>query len=166
MKAILALLVIFGCNFFVNSKTLPTGDYYLQSVEYGSYWESCRSSCNYIFTEKPFFDNLQRFTFTRLDNGYYTIIVYSGRALAGGLESPNSLSLVDSMNSNAPEQQFKVVYRGGDNYLIKPRLNPSQAIHLPNNYDSLSLKDKDCGSSIQLFKLEPYEGTSRVLSRE
>ncbi len=168
MKTILALLVILGCSFLANSKTLPNGVYFVQSVEYGSYWEACGEGCDTFYTEEPYLDHFQRFILTRLDNGYYTIVFeYNGRAVGYGEESPTSVKLAASLDSNAPEQQFKLVHRGGDNYLIKPRLHPSQALS-PTGYNSeFILDDKDCFTSLQLFKFVPYQVThARLLSRE
>ncbi len=39
IKTFLALLFILECSLLVNSKTLSNGVCYVQSVEYGSYWE-------------------------------------------------------------------------------------------------------------------------------
>ncbi len=171
MKTILLLLVVLGCSFFVNSKILPNGVYYLESVEYGLYWEGCGfAPCDHVFTFDPYLDEYQRFIFTRLDNGYYTIIFpYNGEAVAASPDAPYNVFLVTSVDPNAHEQQFKLVHRGGDNYIIKPRLHPSQAIQSgANQVDSLFLNDKDCISSLQQFKFifdSSLDNTSRRLTR-
>ncbi len=157
MKALLTLLVILGCNSLANSKILSDGTYYLESVEYGSFWTACGSGCQYAFIENPHFDEFQRFIFTRLDNGYYTIIFeYIGKALTASPNSGLDVVFAKSVDPDAHQQQFKLIHRGGDNYMIKPRLYPSQAIRPDPIFTSLALDDKDCTSSIQLFKFVPY----------
>ncbi len=162
---VICLIALFASLAVVYSQSLADGLYYVRSVEYGTYWDSCEGNAfcgnevSNVVLNQYYADILQRFYFAVLPNGYYTITLpANGRNLAAaqGVSPVDSLFLTATPDSNEPSQQFRLVAREDGGFIIKPRINLMQAITPQAGIDiDIILDGKDCVLPTQHFMLVP-----------
>jgi len=161
MKAF-TLFVLFSAVIMINC-AIPTGKYRIRSEKYDTYWDLCGSNTECpdpvnIFAHHFLGDIFQTFTVTALPNGFYSITaLFNGRGVAATeAANPSDTIFLTAANSDNYNQQFVFVKRGDNTYIIKPRSLLSEAIQPPAVEDGeIFLTDKNCGSKVQHFVLEP-----------
>lgn len=148
------------------SSRIPTGDYKIQSVLYGTFWDVCDSTLacpgpfNNLFVNNEFNDVFQTFTVTALKNGYYTI-----QSLANGLyvtarESKNldrTLYLAyEEKKKDFENQQFEFIRKSADAYVIVPRGIKDRAVEPPETIlQELYLDKRVFTTTLQQFVFIP-----------
>ena len=153
----------------INSQSLPDGTYYIKSGTYGTYWDLCASNSlcgdqqyGNIYIHEPFNDVWQRFIVTKLPNGYYTIQSQDNGLFATALDSNVPADTIFlTPESGANDQQWNLIPRGDNTFIIKPRSYPTLAVAAPPDTDvDIYLEPKDCKTSLQYYIFEVIQGES------
>ena len=164
---LLYLLTFLAVVLVINAKQLPTGTYKVRVVDTVNYWDYFRGDL-YLFDNND--DIFQRFIFTRLSNGYYTINTPDNNLNVVAKKSSDpeeTLSLVPP-NSNDQNQQFSLVPRKDGAYRITPRKICDKAIEAPQVLfiEQIFLGTIKCHCDLQHFVFEPVTDGGVELSAE
>jgi len=169
--AFLSLAMMINCY---KRGGLETGVYFIKSEKFGTYFDICGSdtTCplepDNLYVNNFFGDAYQLFTVTKLKNGYYTFFAFiAGKNIESRYSHKPSKTLFLALDDNDDQdQQFKIVNKGYNTYVIVPRDLEDKAIEAPKNeLEELFLGKSNNYNKAQRFVFErfgdaPTTGTS------
>jgi len=162
--AFLSLAMMINCYGY-DRKGLESGVYYIKSEKFGTYVDTCGSDsiCPYdpdnLFVNNFYGDAYQRFTVTKLKDDYYVITAaINGKNIETRYSYKPSKTLFLAYADNYDQdQQFRIVNKGYNTYVLIPRELADKAVEAPKyELEELFLGKSDNYNKAQRFVFERY----------